>query len=739
MKTTRQQFGFTPKLLALMLLVAFGAAQAEEEEDDEDDGITRLTVHENTIGVGLGAVARDSKDRAIFGQYNGLRKDDVNLLFDADIEKRSTEEGTLFELKVKNLGLDNREAKIEFEKQGDYEVYAIFSEITRRDIHTINTGLLNAETTAPTVVSLAAPGAGTDLNLDIKRRGITVGAEKWLTPNLFFEASFKNEDKDGARLSGIGLACSTGGNFTPISRFLCGDTGAVLMLPEPINYTTKQLDAKLNFSGENFLLSGGYYGSFFNNSNGSLNPAISGNLWNPNGSPLDTGAAPGSTLAGYLQQPFALPPDNQAHQLFVSGNYAFSPATRATFKYAHTHATQHDSFAGMGLTGAPAGVGNLGGVVDSSIAQVGLTARPTAKLSMLANLRYEEKRDKTPLAWYDSDSSGAVRYTNDLNSSRKVAGKLEASYQLPDNYRATVGVDYASVHRDRPVATSSISDLALALTSLREETQELGYRAELRHSMSETFNASVSFGQSQRDGWEWLNLVPGTPTVPDSAIYNASGTFPMTMADRQRDKFRLSADWLATEDLSLQFTVENLRDGYTAPSEKGVHGARTITYGVDAALKLSEEWRATAYANRGSQTLNLDHSVGYIAELENVSTSLGMGVSGKPSDKLEVGGDLSYLDDANRYTQSMSSGAPLAGGGLPDITYRMTSLKLYGKYALEKNADLRIDMGYQRLMFDEWTWENNGVPFAYSDNTTVSMQQHQNVTYLGVSYIFKFR
>ncbi len=76
---------------------------------------------------------------------------------------------------------------------------------------------------------------------------------------------------------------------------------------------------------------------------------------------------------------------------------------------------------------------------------------------------------------------------------------------------------------------------------------------------------------------------------------------------------------------------------------------------------------------------------------------------------------------------------------MPDVTYRVTSLKLFGKYALRKNSDIRVDLVHQNVKLDEWTWGNNGTPFAYSDNTTVSMQPNQNVTFLGASYVYKFR
>lgn len=715
MKIPKQQFRLSQKLLALSVLAAFGSAHAE------DDEIAQLTQPESSVSVGLGAVTGDSKDRAIYGQYNGRRLDGSNLLLDIDIVRRDDAMGLWTNFKGSNLGLDNQELSFSQNKQRDWKYSVEYSELVRRDPRTINSGVLGAGTTTPTVVSLATPGAGMNLNLDIRRKAASLSGEKWLTPNLMFEASAKNEDRNGARLSGTGIACTPPGfSSIPCSTL----AAAMLMLPEPINSRTQQFEAKLNYSGDKYLVSGGYYGSFFSNANGSMNPLISGNLVNPDGTPLDTSVAPGSTLAGYLQQPVALPPDNQAHQFYVSGNYAFTQTTHATFKYAYTHATQNEAFGSMGLTGAPAGVSSLGGVLDSNLAQFGVTARPMTKLSMLANLRYEDKADKTPLALYN----GA--YTNDLNSSKKFNGKLEASYQLPDNYRATLGVDYATVHRDHPVSTASVLNATLPpLSGLREDTQELGYRAELRRSLSETINAAVSYGQSWRDGGSWMNIGP----------YNPTGAYPMTMVDRKRDKVRVSADWTPIDRLSLQFMLENGKDTYTAPTDKGLRDTGMSSYGIDAALGLSESWKLTGYVNQNNQTLHVDHNVGYLAELENVNTSVGLGVVGKPSSQLEIGGELSYMDDSNRYKQSMATGAAIVGGGLPDVTYRVTSLKLFGKYALQKNADIRVSLVQQSVEFNEWTWGNNGVPFTYSDNTTVSMQQNQSVTFLGASYIYKFR
>ncbi len=708
MKSPVKQSGISQNLLFLCVLSVFGSAHAEEEE------IEQFIKPESSISVGLGKDLGNSLGRTLFTQYSGLRKDSASLLLDFDIVKRDDATGLWTIFQGYNLGLDNRELSLSRNKQGGWKYFAEYSEWVRHDPRTINTGLMFAGTTTPAVASLPVPGNGADLNLNIKRQNISLGGEHWFAPNLMVEIVAKNEERDGAHLSGNGIACSN-----IISGIPCtgGTAGAILMFLEPVKATTRQIEAKLNYSGEKFSLSGGYYGSFFNNVNSFLTPSVAGNLVNPNGTLLNTGADPGSGLLGYLQQPVALPPNNEAHQFYVSGNYAVTPTTRATFKYANTHATQRESFGSMGSSVAS----NLGGVVDSSLLQLGVTARPVAKLSVLANVQYEDKADKTPLASYN----GA--YTNNLNSLKKMFGKLEASYLLPDNYRVTLGVDSATVNRSRPVASALLPNDSLS--GLREDTKEQGYHAELRRSLSETLNASIGYWQSNRDGGNWLSM--GTNA--------ATGTFPMTMTDRKRDKWKASADWAPLDIVSLQFMLENGKDRYTSPSNKGLRESAMSSYGVDAILTLSEKWKLTGYLNQSNQILYVDHFVGYMAELEEANTTTGLGLTFNPSGKLAMGADWSFIQDSNRYKQSMATGAPIVGGGLPDITYRMSSMKLFGKYTLQKNTTLRVDVLRQIVSFNEWGWGFTGTPFTYSDNTTVSMNPNQNMTFIGASFVYHFR
>lgn len=76
--------------------------------------------------------------------------------------------------------------------------------------------------------------------------------------------------------------------------------------------------------------------------------------------------------------------------------------------------------------------------------------------------------------------------------------------------------------------------------------------------------------------------------------------------------------------------------------------------------------------------------------------------------------------------------------GLPDVTFSETRYALFAKQALTKNSDIRLDLARVTSKLEEWSWGYNGVPFVYSDSTTVSLNPHQQVTVGSVRYIYKF-
>jgi MtrB/PioB family decaheme-associated outer membrane protein len=714
---------FQRSALALAACAAFMPAQAQSD------------FVETTVSVGVGLVDGGRDDRALFDQYSGLPKDrSVAGMLGIDYSLRKEDTATWVELHGSDLLGDTRELNLVWKKAGDWKFTADYSGLVHNDLHEVNTGLINPGSAMPTVAALTGgAGTGAIFDLQTKRSQMGVGYTKIINPRMQWSVDLKSENKTGSRLFGIGMNCPTA--YDPACL---GTTGisvgwATLMLPEPIDSNHSQIDARLSYALEKLRLSVGYYGSFYRNANSAMYPNVAGNLYNPVGSLFP--ASPG--LLGYLNQAVSLPPDSQAHQLDMTGNYAFTDKTRGTFKLAYATATQDDQFAGVSRTGLT----SLGGRVNTALAQFGVTSRPIPKLALSADVRYFNKEDDTPIAAYNI--AGATPYTNQNLSSRKTNAKLQASWQFNSDYRGTLGADYELIDRAAFTATSA----AAGITALRENTDETGLRAELRRRMSDTLSGAVSVSSSRRSGSAWLKDNSGLGVSPvtdfaDPAIVN--GIFMPTLADRQRDKVKIYADWMPTKDWSVQFSAEDGTDKYNTPSVYGLHDAGLNQFSVDWSYAVSFRLQLNGYVSTGTQSFNQSRNAGYVMAFDNRNSSFGLGFAAKPINQLELGGSLSYVDDISKYAQSLNSSADAytvaslaASGGLPDIMFRQTTLKLFGKYALDKKSAVRVDFVHQKSTYNDWAWGYNGVPYTYSDGTTLTQKTDQSANFIGVTYVYQ--
>src|SRR3954469_13391636 len=362
-------------------LVAAGGAWA----DERDDEIARLTKPESSVEVGAGYV---DKDNTRFGQYNGTVDKGLYLLFDARYQRRDDATGTWTTLTGRNLGLENRDLRFEQSKQGDWGYFVDFSQTPRYSPYTPITGLTGADSSTQTVNGQAP----TPLELSTERTAIGVGADKWVSSHWDVRLSARQEEKTGRRLFGSG--------------------GGTAFLVDPIDYRTQLYEASIGYTDEKLQLMGGYFGTNFDNFKNRLDVI---------------GSPSGIT-------PIALPPANQSHQLNLSGGYNFSRTTRGNFKLAYTHQTQDAQFIDVSTTGRT----TLGGVVDTAFGQIGLTARPMPKLAIVADLRRENRDDKTPVVdYFNVSTTNTATGVNEPRSIHSTVGKLEGTYQLPSQFRVT--------------------------------------------------------------------------------------------------------------------------------------------------------------------------------------------------------------------------------------------------------------------------------------------------------------
>src|SRR5882672_5217686 len=499
--------------IAVAVLAAFGSARAAQPEPLAG---SELNTEASSVSLGVGLSSKDSRR---FGEYNGITERGAYGLIDFNLVKRDDETGTWTQLFGRNVALDNPQLRFEQSRQGDWGYYIDFARIPRFEPYTVTTGVTGIGT--PNLTVPAAPTVGGPFSIKTTRDRVDLGGEKFFLGNWDVQVNFRNEQKTGARVFGRG---STGTGPT-------GSFGLFEFTPEPIDSVTHQIDAKLNYTTSALQLSGGYYGSFYNNNQSNGLNIIGGN--------------PG--LASFT--PIALPPDNQAHQLYLTGGYNFAQTTRGNFKLAYTKATQTDAFISpVNPPQAPGTGDNLMGRVDTTLAQAGVVSTPMPKLTLRADLRYENRDDKTPVYMYFTGTSptSTSNGENEPRSIRTSTAKVEAAYALPDGYRLTGGIGWEQKWRN-------VS--AVRIVSARDTTDEMSYRLELRRMMSETLTGALAYVHSDRTGSPWLTTVLNDGVTPGSNLIA-----PISLADRTRDKVRFTANWNPTDPLTLTFFVEAAKD-----------------------------------------------------------------------------------------------------------------------------------------------------------------------------------
>jgi MtrB/PioB family decaheme-associated outer membrane protein len=659
---------------------------------------------QNAARVGLGHADTDGRR---FGQYSGLHEDGFYGLFDFHLVRRDDATGRWLKFYGRDLGLDSRHLRFDHSRQGNWGYFVEYSRIPRHEPYVAVTAVQGI--TTPNLTVPAATTAGTPLDLKTRRDALGLGFSKLLTKEWDIRVTFRNEEKDGARLFARG---TPGGGVVGGPIF-----GTFEFAPEPINSTTRQLEAVIGYTGERLQLSGGYYGTLFNNQYNGIN---------------FTGGAAG--LAAF--NPIALPPDNSSHQLYLTGGFAFTPTTRGTFKLSRASAKQDDTFVPVAV--AP-GIGrNLQGKVDTTLAQAGISSRPTPKLTLRADLRYEDRDDKTPVLQYFPGATGTYDGRNEPRSIRTARGLIEASYLLPNSFRVTGGIEKEEKKRNTSVFRS---------VSFRETTDELSYRVELRRSMSETVTGAVSYVYSDRDGSPFYRNIQTTGAVGSNLIA------PIHLADRERHKVRLSVNWTPSDPLSVQFFVDEARDNYSGRdgSALGPRKGEARNYSLDAAYRFSDRWQANAWYNwndtRARQATcesasatgvcpNTNADPLWQADLRNRSDSIGAGLRGKPTGRLEVGADLSLSDIKDSYLQqTLSPATSTVPTALPEITTRLTRLNFFGRYALEKGSGIRLDYIHDRYSTNDWTWTT----WQYLDGTRLIEPRPQRVNFFGISYYHRWQ
>lgn len=715
----KERIVFSRSLVAVAVSLAFAPAFADELED-----LTNPNTREISISV------RDySKVNPLYRMYTGVNQT-ANGSLDLNIVNRN-DDGLWLKLKAMDLGLTTQEINALAEKQGDWKVQFDYSELTKYAPYRIATKVSGVGTGSLTLNQdfRGSAGPGNDTDLKLTRKGATVSGSKLFADNWRVNFSVKSEDKRGAVMASSigstrsGITGPSGGTFNYSTMYFS---------PRPENYQHNQLEASVDYFTKKFQVSGGYYGSFFNNQNSALNIT-----------PGNNGLPTTATASGIPW--LSLAPDNNAQQVYLSGAYNFTDSTRGTFKASKTIAKQDDEFipncptcaSNTNPSGVPyaSGITNtsLGGRVDTTSYATTLTSRFTSNLDGLFSWRYEDRDDKTPVRQY------VTGFFNTPESHRLNRGKLELNYRLPMGFRLSGGYEYED--KETP-------------ETLRESVTDHTFRVDLRKTMGETLNGSLSLAHSERNGGKWdLPLDSSFPTT--SAV-----TAPLQFADRNRDKARFMLDWSPTEAASFQAYYEYAQDKYpftpeTGFARMGLTKGESEMAGLDASYLITDNWKVDGYYTYSVYKTHQDEiytprvlpqtcttntlaasCVPWSADLDMNGSVLGAGLKGKMG-RWDLTANYLYSKDRTSYginfnpsyPTAATSSVPSGAGNLPDTTYTINRLHLSGTYHVSKDTSVRVDGIYDIRRMDDYTWSN----WTYSDGTRVFVSPKQSTYAIGVT------
>ncbi|MEO5335150.1 MAG: MtrB/PioB family outer membrane beta-barrel protein, partial [Magnetococcus sp. YQC-5] len=327
------------------VLLVFGTGPAWSEQEpkknqanpwDMSPTAAPFTTPDSSISVGVGYL---DGQRQQLGTFDGQRSSHGSLLFDAKIIKRDEATGTWITTQGRNLGMDsNREVKVDLERQGEWGFRVDYNEIPRVTPYSVNSKTEGLGTTTQTIPKTTTSGDGATVQIRTDRERVSLNTFRALNSKIKFNLNFRNETKEGTRQWGRG--------------------GSNEFALEPVDWTIRQLEPTLSFTGDRLQLLGGYNGSWFRNENNLVDTILKGN--NP------------ATLTNHAY--LTLPLNNEAHQIFLGGGYHFTPDTRGTFKISYSRALQNEHIPTTDITGLsiPNAPSSLQGRVDNTLLQLGL-------------------------------------------------------------------------------------------------------------------------------------------------------------------------------------------------------------------------------------------------------------------------------------------------------------------------------------------------------------------------------
>lgn len=652
-------------LAALTLSVsALGAGDVDTSEWSCESCLFPAGVN---LLVDLGALSV-AEDSARFGDFTGL--EDSGGYAVADVLARWwSQSGSYWELEGLRLGLDSRTLRLEGGKQGLYKFDAYYDSIPRRifdDARTPFDSVAGAELGLPAGwIYAGSTGqmsalASSLVNVPIEYDREIIGLGFTLSPfsNWSFDASFRQDVRDGTDRS-------WGSFLTQAVEFA-----------QPVDYTTDEFSIGATYAAKQWSASLEYFGSQFTNEYAALSWA---NPYLPITPGSDTGAK-------------AMAPDNQFHQLSVSGNYRFDLwDTLLAARISMGEIEQNEAFlpytSNSQIVTDPLPRSDLAGLVDTTNVNLRVNASPWRGVRLSAEYRMDDRDNKTPVDVFQTVRTDAI-LGNDLLANQPYSFqrddlKLKGVFRIDQLGSFQLGYDLSTIERDLQERTETDTDRLWATLQVRPNSR---------------LDGSFTLSREERDGNEYQDLALPYPQNPLMRKYN--------MADRTRDSARLFLSFAATDALNLGLTAEGAQDDYSQ-TLLGLTESNYSNLAVDASLALPGN--TAVYLLGGRENIDSSQVGGGTAAFTSWQGSsrdtfdtavLGFTVK-ELAQKVDLKLDYTYVKSSGRQDVLSSGSDPY-----PDLRTKLSMIKLYVDYRWRPTMTFRGGYWYEKYDTSNWSLQD---------------------------------
>jgi MtrB/PioB family decaheme-associated outer membrane protein len=611
---------------------------------------------------------------AKFGDYTGLDDKGGYVVANAEGEYVAGS-GYSMSYDLTDLGLDSRAVTLEGGKQGSYDYSLWYDRVPHSIWDTTATpfgGVGSRDLTLPSNWVYAGYTGGmssldqdlhpVDVGYDRDRYG-AAGRYFW-GQNLVLSIDFRRDQRDGFR--------SQFGSF--------GSTSTQLLAP--IDDSTDRVTAAIRYQTDRWFVEVGYNGSFYNNDAPSWR-------WQNPFTPMVDGADVGQ-MAGA--------PGNDYNEIALSaGMHGLPGNTTVAFTAATGKGTQDQSFLpytiNPDIVTAPLPMGNLNGDVDVTRLDLTVTSRPMDKLRLRGSLTYDENKDNSKQAAFDSivytDMIPLLgSETNPRYGFERFRALGSADWQLTSQWTIGAGGEYRELKRTG--TTQEVKKDELLDGWGKVSYRPSGYlgvalRAGAQETQPDKYNTTVGTDNGQN---------------PYMRLYN--------MAYRFRQYGELTANLaLGALPLTLSGTAYYADDGYTK-SQIGLTSGLYERYALDLNWVINDKF--TAYVNGGwdrndteqwgSSTFSYRDWKGTV---NDEFTTFGAGLNARLTDKLTL--DLGYTyANGDSHTDITGTNA----GNFPDVSSTLNSFKADLTYGVSDRLDVLFTWWYENLDSRDWALQGIG-------------------------------